>query len=295
MAFKRLIENHLLEWKNEPTPKPLMIRGARQVGKTTLIKEFSKSFPHSILLNLEKSTDSHYFIQHNNIKHLVEALFLSNNISIAKINETLLFIDEIQESPIAIHMLRYFYEEFPGLKVIAAGSLLEFAIEDVKSFPVGRVEFGIYMYPLNFEEYLCALGHNAAMEKLHDTPVNSVAHPILLDLFHQYAIIGGMPEVVNEFIEKDSITTLPRIYESIWQTYQEDVEKYASNETERKVIKHIITTAHLNLDQRVKFQNFGNSNYKSREVSESMRNLDAAKIIRLIFNNRYGTPNQAKH
>lgn len=282
MAFIRLLEEKLVNWKNEIAPKPLIVRGARQVGKTTLIKEFAKSFPNSILLNLEKSSDSKYFMQYKDVKNIVEALFITNNISSDQINETLLFIDEIQESPEAIQILRYFYEEFPGLKVIAAGSLLEFAIKDVKSFPVGRVEF-LYMYPLNFEEYLNAIGHNVALDHFRQVPVKAIAHQTLIDLFHQYAIIGGMPEVVSKFIDKGSISALPRIYESIWRTYQEDVEKYASNVTDRKVIKHIITTAHLSLDQRVKFQNFGNSNYRSREVSEAMKNLDAAKIIRLIY------------
>ena len=92
-----------------------------------------------------------------------------------------------------------------------------------------------------------------------------------------------MPEIVQRYLENKNIADLPRVYESVWGTYKEDVEKYASNTTGRKVIKHIINTAHLYLDQRIKFQNFGNSNYRSREVGEAMRNLDAAKIIRLIY------------
>lgn len=102
-------------------------------------------------------------------------------------------------------------------------------------------------------------------------------------LFHQYAIIGGMPEIIKTYINTGSISDLPKVYESIWTTYKNDIEKYTSNETERKVIKHIIQSAHLYLDQRIKFQNFGNSNYRSREVGEAMRNLDDAKIIQLIY------------
>lgn len=105
----------------------------------------------------------------------------------------------------------------------------------------------------------------------------------MLALFNQYAIIGGMPEVVKVHIAKNNLTILPKVYESIWATYQNDVEKYASNETARKVIKHIMSRAHLYMDQRIKFQNFGNSNYKSREVGEAMRNLDDAKIVQLIY------------
>jgi len=182
----------------------------------------------------------------------------------------LLFIDEIQELPSAIQSLRYFYEEVPSLNVIAAGSLLEFAMKDVKSFPVGRIEF-LYLHPLNFHEYLDALQHTAALERLTAIPINEVAHKTLLDLFHRYAIIGGMPEIVRTDIENNNLAELPKMYESIWGTYKNDVEKYATGANERRIIKHIMDTAPLYIDHRIKFQNFGNSNYKSREVGEAMR------------------------
>lgn len=282
MIFKRNLETNLEAWKNGSNRKPLIIRGARQVGKTTLIKKFAKSYKCSILLNLEKYSDIAYFNNYNEAKAIVESLFLSRNISIASISDTLLFIDEVQESPKAIMMLRYFYEEFPDLSVIAAGSLLEFAMKKVKSFPVGRVEY-LYLHPLNFREYLGAIGHLEALSILDKVPIELFAHRVLLGLFNQYAIIGGMPEVISNYIEKDSITELPGVYHSIWDTYRNDVEKYAANETERKVIKHIMSTAHLYVDQRIKFQNFGQSDYRSREVGEAIRNLNDAKIIQLIY------------
>ena len=127
--LKRNLENNLEAWKESSNRKPLILRGARQVGKTTLIKQFSKSYKYSIFLNLEKSTDADHFSKYNEAKTILEALFLSRNISITSINDTVLFIDEIQESPEAIQMLRYFFEEFPQLHVIAAGSLLEFAMK----------------------------------------------------------------------------------------------------------------------------------------------------------------------
>jgi len=252
------------------------------VGKTTLIKEFSKTYKHSILLNLEKPSDASYFKNYFEAKPLIEALFLSNNISIAAIHQVLLFIDEIQESPEAIQLLQYFYEDYPELHVIAASSLLEFAMKNVKSFPVGRVEY-FYIYPLNFLEYLEARGHEAALYQMNKIPHDPVAHQVLLNLFNQYAIVGGMPEVIGNHIATGSVTELPSIYHSIWTTFKNDAEKYASNETERRVIKHIVNTAHLYLDQRIKFQNFGQSNYRSREVGEAMRSLHDARIIQLIY------------
>ncbi len=282
MNFKRRILQNLQEWKTDKNRKPLVLRGARQVGKTTLVEQFSKTYKYSISLNLEKPEHHRYFEEFDDVKTIIDSLFLSNNIYSSEIKNTLLFLDEIQESPKAIQMLRYFYEELPELHVIAAGSLLEFAMHKVRSFPVGRIEY-LYMYPLNFQEYLLAIDHKTANEQLNHIPVQPFAHKILLDLFNRYAIIGGMPEVIKTYLQNKNVSDLPKIYESIWGTYKNDVEKYTSSETERKVIKHIIATAHLYLDQRIKFQNFGNSNYKSREVGKAMRNLDEAKIIQLIY------------
>lgn len=282
MIINRLIQVKLNEWKVRLSRKPLILRGARQVGKTTIIKEFAQQFKNKVFLNLEKSKDKRYFNEYDNIQLIVESLFLTHNIEISEINETLIFIDEIQESPKAIQMLRYFYEEYPDLYVIAAGSLLEFAIKNVKSFPVGRIEY-LYLQPLNFEEFLSAINYKQALEQLQIVPIKDFAHDTLLELFNKYTIIGGMPEVVKTYIETNSFTSLSRIYESIWSTYQNDVEKYTNSTTARNVIKHIVTTAHLFLDKRVKFQNFGNSNYRSREVGEAMRNLDNARIIQLIY------------
>ncbi|MDX2250529.1 MAG: AAA family ATPase [Bacteroidia bacterium] len=281
-AFKRSSEKYLTEWKSNPARKPLILRGARQVGKTTLVKTFSQSYKHFLLLNLEKPADASYFQLYDDVHVLVESLFLSRNISADDRGETLLFIDEIQESPKAIELLRYFYEELPELHVIAAGSLLEFAMRKVNSFPVGRVEY-LYLHPLNFAEYLEAIGHHTALKQLDEVPLKPFAHPVLLQLFNRYAIIGGMPEVVRLSIEKGSLTDLPKVYESIQGTYRDDVEKYTSSDTERKVIRHVIETAHLYLDQRIKLQGFGKSNYRSREVAEAIQNLENAKIIQLIY------------
>jgi len=282
MNFKRHIEKHLTNWKESKNRKPLILRGARQVGKTTLIKEFSETYKKSILLNLEKPSELRFFQDYEDVKTITQALFLKFNISTKETANTLLFIDEIQESPKAIQLLRYFFEEIPELHVIAAGSLLEFALEKVDSFPVGRVEF-IYLHPLNFSEFLMALGHENALEQLHNLPINNYAHNTLLGLFHTYTIIGGMPEIVKTYKETKSVADLPKVYESIWAAYKNDVEKYTSNNTERNVIRHIVNVAHLYVDQRIKFQNFGNSNYRSREVGEAFRNLDDAKIIQLIY------------
>ncbi|NRA50517.1 MAG: ATP-binding protein [Phaeodactylibacter sp.] len=281
-SFERHIKTSLEQWKNSAARKPLVIRGARQVGKTTLVHQFAENYQYYIPLNLERASDLRYFKDFTDTKILVDALFTAHSIPSNQKENTLLFIDEIQESPEAIALLRYFYEDLPELHIIAAGSLLEHVMQKVKNFPVGRIQY-LYLHPLNFIEYLEAKRHTGALTAINNIPVESHAHPTLKKLFHEYAIIGGMPEVVKTYVTTNSLSDLPQVYESIWATYKNDVEKYANNATGARVIKHIMNTAHLYLDQRIKFQNFGNSNYKSREVGEAMRNLNDARVIQIIY------------
>jgi len=283
MTFNRHLLAEMVSWKDRKNRKTLILRGARQVGKTTLVKSFAKQYyKNYIFLNLEKEEEKILFEQGTDINMVVNTIFLSKNTNTDLLPKTLLFIDEIQESPKAIQLLRYFYEEVPNLHVIAAGSLLEFALKDVKSFPVGRVTY-LYLHPFSFQEYLEAMELDQLTEQLHQIPINKVAHNILLKRFNEYTIIGGMPEIISTFKETQSVAALSIVYESIWETYRDDLEKYAKNDTERKVLKHLINTAAFHIDQRIKFQHFGNSNYKSREVSEAFYNLDLAKVIRLIY------------
>jgi predicted AAA+ superfamily ATPase len=271
----------LISWKKDKNRKPLILRGARQVGKTTLVNQFSQEYKQYIYLNLERPDHIHFFDSLNTIKEIVESLFLKFELQ-PDYSNTLLFIDEIQESPKTIALLRYFYEDIPELHVISAGSLLEFSLQHVKSFPVGRVSF-MYLFPLNFEEFLIALDKKIAIKAFHQVPISDIAQNTLFDLFHLYALVGGMPEVVKIYIKTTSFVGLTEIYSSIWETYKSDVRKYAKSSTEEKVITHIIGSAYNFLDQRVTFQNFGNSNYKSREVGEAFRSLDDAKVIQLIY------------
>lgn len=280
--FKRHIHTALEEWKNSTVRKPLVLRGARQVGKTTLVNHFATNYQHYISLNLERAADLQYFTDFTDAQTITDALFTAHSIPSNQKSQTLLFVDEIQESPEAIALLRYFYEDVPDLHVIAAGSLLEHVMQKVRSFPVGRIQY-LYLHPLSFMEYLEAKEHTGALEAIHTMPVQHHAHSTLKELFHEYALIGGMPEVVKTYLSTNSLSDLPPVYESIWATYKDDVEKYARNTTDARVIKHIMNTAHLYVDQRIKFQNFGNSNYKSREVGEAMRNLNDTRIIQLIY------------
>ncbi|MCO5230605.1 MAG: AAA family ATPase [Chitinophagales bacterium] len=282
MKFKRELWKKLLIWKNKANRKPLVLRGARQVGKTTLVHQFSTEYKHFVSLNLERREHFLYFEEESgSVKNILDTILLSENIMIRENDPTLLFIDEIQESPKAISLLRYFYEDLPHIHVIAAGSLLEFAMKEIESFPVGRVEY-LYLYPFNFLEFLNAINHKQALKALTSTPIQEFAHNVLLDLFNTYTILGGMPEVVQQYVHKETFSSLTPIYESIWGSYINDVEKYGSNTTARNVIKFVMQAAPKHIDERIKYQNFANSNYRSREVSEAFQALDMAKVIQIL-------------
>ena len=241
---------------------------------------FASEFAVFLNVNLEVATDRAIFEKLDSVTDILNAIYLHKNVA-PKEGNTLLFIDEIQESPQAIQLLRYFYEQLPDLYVIAAGSLLEFSLKAVPSFPVGRVEY-LCLHPLDFEEYLVALEYKMAIDQLNQVPTAEFALDTLLKLFHEYAIVGGMPEVVQLYAKTKNIASIKPIYEQLWQSYKDDVEKYARNKTERNVIRHIIDkAAHEN--DRIKFEKFGQSNFRSREVGEAMRTLDMAKIIQLIY------------
>ncbi len=280
MNIKRTSLAKLEEWRTSSIRKPLILRGARQVGKTTLVRKFSVKFDIYVELNLETETDKIFFEKTDNVNEILNSIFLSKNKVFDKKLSILLFIDEIQESPKAIKLLRYFYEKVPELYVIAAGSLLEFALKDVESFPVGRVQY-MCLHPVNFIEFLSVINPTAASE-IVKIPFNDYAHNILTGLFHEYAIVGGMPEVVSHYSNTKNLSQCLMIYKTLWQSFKDDVEKYGVNKSMKDIIRFVIDVAPKETD-RIKFGNLGNSNYRSREIGEALRTLDKAKIIQLVY------------
>ncbi len=280
--FKRSIIFELEKWVAQETRKPLVIRGARQVGKTTVINQFASQFEQYIYLNLELPEDREPFEDFTTIEALVQSIFFIKNKVLINKNKTLIFIDEIQEVPEALNTLRYFYESEPGIAVIAAGSMLETLFNKDISFPVGRVEYKM-LRPVSFIEFLGALGEVNAVEEMQKIPLSSFAHTKLLSLFHTYALIGGMPEIVNHYIQNKDIISLSPLYDSLITSYLDDVEKYASNASQVIHLRHAIRTSYLQAGKRIRFEGFGNSNYRSREMGESLRTLENALLLQLIY------------
>ena len=280
--YQRNAIKELLKWKNSNGRKPLVLRGARQVGKTTIVDIFSENYTQYIYLNLEREKDREVFEKYGSIDEIVQYIFLQYNKNLDKIDDTLLFIDEIQIEPKAVAMLRYFYEEYPILHVIAAGSMLETLFDRGVNFPVGRVEFRV-LHPVSFEEFLGAMSESQALTLYNKIPLPEFAHSKLLQLFHIYTLIGGMPEVVAKYAENKDVTSLSNIYESLIATYFDDVEKYAKNANQVQIVRHAIRSSFYEAGTRIKFQGFGASSYNSREMSEVLRMLEKTMLIHLVF------------
>lgn len=279
--YSRELVIQLREWKSRRNHKPLVLRGARQVGKTTLVKEFGKEFDVFIYLNLEKK-DAEIFQHFDRANDIWQYLQLKHHVTQIKDTSILLFIDEIQEEPKAVSMLRYFYEELPWLHVIAAGSRLQSLLKKRVSFPVGRVEY-LSLRPFSFVEYIHVFENEEWQQMLKNQVVPSFLHDDMMRHFNQYALIGGMPEAIAEFATTNSIERLSPIFHSLIKGYNEDAEKYAKNEEQVRILRHILSTVWNTTSQTVTFGQFGNSSYTSTQIHDGMDLLEKAFLLSLDY------------
>lgn len=287
--FQRNALNRLAEWKKSPKRKPLIIRGARQTGKTTLIKEFGKTYSHFISLNLEKSSDRLIWKENPDISQVLKNIEAHTGQRIIA-KETLLLIDEIQNEPLAIQSLRYFYEEVPDLHVIATGSLMEVALKEKGlSFPVGRVSF-LFLYPVTFFEFLTALGETLLLEELKqisfDQPLHPVIHEKAIKIFYDYVQVGGMPEVVQYYLETKSILSLAPLKEAILHSFEEDVPKYCRTFMV-PYVQLLAREAPRYAGQRITYSHFADSAFRGREMKAAFEILERAFLIERVLGSHH--------
>lgn len=227
--FDRQIDESLLAWKNSPRHKPLLLRGARQVGKSSSVHHLAKQFDNFVEINFErKPAYLEIFQGDKDAKHIVEMIKSITGKPIVP-GKTLLFLDEIQMCQEAISSLRFFWEDMPELHVIAADSLLEFALNEIPTFGVGRIQ-SMFMYPMSFDEFLNALGmtslQNQKREASMDRPLLSALHEQLVALFRTYLMVGGMPESVATWVDTHSYVECQAVQKEIAYTYEVDFAKY---------------------------------------------------------------------
>ncbi len=278
--MKRLIEQELVQWKNAARRKPLVLRGARQVGKTWLVEQvLAKDFEGFVKIDLEKRRDLHPVFGENleprRILNLLE-------LAMGKIvpGKTLLFLDEIQACPRAIMALRYFYEELPELHIVAAGSLLEFAFAEI-SVPVGRLHY-LHVHPLTFYEYLVALGKEPMAEQICKAPsaTSQAAHEQILGEVKNYFFVGGMPECVKTWRDTSSLRTVAEVQTEIIDSYRDDFAKYTPRADPRCLDAVLLSVAKCVGEQlkytRLNEAHTGPTNHKAFDL------LNKARIIHKI-------------
>src|SRR5665647_1794036 len=224
--------NELQAWKTSALRKPLIVRGARQVGKTWLLKEFGKvAYKQCVYVNFEDSPNlKSLFLADFNIRRIITTLEISNQTIISSEN-TLIIFDEIQEADRGITVLKYFCENAPEFHVVAAGSLLGIAFHKHESFPVGKVDF-LDLQPMSFTEFLLAIGEQRLTEVLHqkDWATLSIFKTKLTELLRYYLYVGGLPEVVQTYVETNDFQKVRYVQNRILQSYEGDFSKHAPHE-----------------------------------------------------------------
>ena len=281
----RDFDNYLKQWKDRPNRKPLIIRGARQVGKTYAVESFaSEHYEHFVKVNFEETPEVKEFFETNDVAKIIRNLEIFYGKKIDKQN-TLLFLDEIQACPSAIKTLRYFYEKLPALSVIAAGSLLDHALNKINySMPVGRVEFA-YMHPMNFYEFLNAIDEKEVVEylkryELKDT-VPEAIHNKILELLRLYYFVGGMPEAVKVFAKTDSLTDVEIVHESIVRSLEYDFGKYG-NRTEQDLLIKLLRYLPRSVGKKFKYTK-AIEGERTERIKRALNLLRLSRIVHLVY------------
>jgi predicted AAA+ superfamily ATPase len=281
--MKRNAEQYLKSWRQEITHKPLVIRGARQVGKTYLVRSFAREFGNLVEINFERNPEIAELFISNDPVQIIGLLELQLQTTITPGN-TLLFLDEIQARPDVIASLRYFYEEMGDLHIIAAGSLLEFALEKPTfSMPVGRVEY-LYLGPMQFEEYLVATGREKLVLFLQNHQLsNSIPAPVhkqLLEHLHVFIITGGMPDAIKNYIDTKSWQRCEKVKSSILTTFQDDFNKYGVK-ANPDVLYDLFRKIPFQVGRKFKYANI-NRHLRAAVVSKALNLLCQAKVANKI-------------
>lgn len=283
MYCKRLIDKYLLEWASRDMHKPLLLRGARQVGKSTAVRELAKQFDEFVEINFEKEPKYKVLFKDDlDVKRIVPQISAIYGTSI-KPRKTLLFLDEIQECPQAIMALRFFKEDMPELHVIAAGSLLDFALREIPTFGVGRIH-SMFMYPMTFDEFLEANGQQLLIEARNqasiDNPLPDALHDKLVDFLRTYMLVGGMPEVVKTWVESHDYVRCQEVQDDIVVTYEDDFPKY-KKKADPILLRQTLRSVAVQATQKFVYSKVG-PDYKTAEVKKAVELLSLAGILHTI-------------
>lgn len=234
--MERSIYSSLKKWKDSPTRKPLILQGARQVGKTYILKEFgAREYSEVVYINCDDNNDMQNMFVDYDVDRIIRSMSAISGVSI-KPSTTLLILDEIQEVERGLASLKYFCEKAPEYHVAVAGSLLGITLHEGTSFPVGKVDM-LYMYPMDFEEFLLAMGKEQLVELLRNNSWTALTplRGMLTELLRQYYFVGGMPEAVKTYVERGDIWEVRSIHSKIIDAYRNDMSKHVPKQQVQRI------------------------------------------------------------
>lgn len=274
MYFERAIDKYLKEWAQKTERKPVLLRGARQVGKSTAVRNLGKTFGNFVEINFERQPEYKALFTNN----LIVGRIISQISAISGQNitagQTLLFLDEIQLCPEAIMSLRFFKEDMPELHVIAAGSLLEFALEELPTFGVGRIH-SMFMHPMTFDEFLYANGENLLVDARNqasaENPLPTPLHDKLVSIFRTYLLIGGMPEVVAKWVKTHDYLQCQELLDDLLTSYEDDFPKY-KKKVDPLLLRMTLRSVASQATQKFSYSAVGGG-YRIDEVKKSLEML----------------------
>ncbi len=277
---RRIIDRYLEEWAENDVHKPVLLRGARQVGKSTAVRHLGEKFKSYVEINFEKQPEYKALFKDNlDVRRIVPLLEAMCGKSI-KNGDSLLFLDEIQACPEAIMALRFFKEDLPELHVIAAGSLLEFALEELPTFGVGRIH-SMFMYPMTFDEFLEATGEILLMEARNRcsavSPLPKPLHERLIQMFRVYILVGGMPEVVAKWVSTNDFIKCQETQDDLVTSYEDDFPKYRKK-VPPELLRKVMRSAAVQTTQKFIYSQVGD-NYKTKEIKQAVDMLILAGIL----------------
>ena len=283
MYIERTIDALLLEWKNSNSLKPLLLRGARQVGKSWAVKHLGETFNYYIEVNFEKRPDmKDVFEKIRDVHDLANSLGMLYNVPVVA-GKTLLFFDEIQDCPAAIMSLWAFKEDYPGLHVVAAGSLLEFALQDLPSFGVGRIR-SLFVYTFSFDEFLMAEGKaawvKAKQEADSQRPLLTALHNDLVLHYRTFLMVGGMPASVAAWVKTHDYRECQTELDDIQLTYYDDFAKYAKK-VDPMLLRNTLQSVILQVGNKFTYNKVEGS-YRAEEVKKALKLLCDAGIVKRV-------------
>ena len=281
--MRRLLDHYLTIWQQDPARTSLLIRGARQVGKTFTVRKFAEAFTNLVEVNFERNPDlATLFDRDLDPGRISRDLALALGVRIEP-GKTLLFLDEIQQAPRALTALRYFHEDLPSLHVIAAGSLVEFAVEEI-GLPVGRVN-SLYMYPMSFLEFLNAKGQSPAVSELAahsaDVAIAGAVHDRLMREVGEYLAVGGMPEAVQEWVDHGDLSRCAQVQRRLAETYRQDFAKY-SRKNQIKYVDLLFNEVPRLLGRKFVFSHVA-GNRRRRDLQPALELLAKAGVVHPVF------------